>query len=144
MHTSLWRTISIISLLVVAGCSSDSSDSIIYRHLAEVDTIDVRLLDGERNLEITASGNHRNGCRRLDGYDVAIQEASAAEAENERLGSIAVQLWEWRPDSDPNVGCTDIAPPFDTIILVDVATLLSGQYEVDVNGLSTTITLSDS
>jgi hypothetical protein len=139
VHTSLWRTISIISLLVVASCSSDSADSIIYRHLAEVDATNVRLLDGERNLEITASGNHRNGCRRLDGYDVATQEAGEAQP-----GSIAIQLWEWQPDRDPNVGCTDIAPPFSIIILVDVATLPSGQYEVDVNGLSRTITLSGS
>lgn len=124
MQNKAWRIVSIISLLVVVGCSS--SDEIVYRHLARVENVNIRLLDDENSLEIEVSGYHRSGCQSLDGFDVSIDPTT-----------ITVQVWEWRPDSDPNITCTPVAPPFNTTITVDVSELSSSGYNVDVNGVST-------
>jgi hypothetical protein len=135
MQNKAWRIVSIISLLVVVGCSSsDSSDSIVYRHLALVEKVEVRLLD-EGNMELDISGYHRSGCQRLDGYDVSVGATD-----------ITVQLWAWQPDRDPNLACTPVAPPFNITITIDASELAPGQYDIginlaDFNSVSTTITL---
>lgn len=123
MKNKAWRMMSIISLLVVVGCSS--SDEIVYRHLARVENVNIRLLDDENSLEIEVSGHHRNGCQYLDGYDVSID-----------ADTITVQVWEWRPESDGSI-CVMITKPFNTTITVDVSELSSREYNVDVNGVST-------
>ena len=136
MQNKAWRIVSIISLLVVVGCSS--SDEIVYRHLAFVDNVETQLLDNGRSLVLEVSGRHGSPCPYLDGYDVTID-----------ANTINVELWEWRPDSDPRFGsCLPIEKPFNTTITIDISELAPRQYDIDVNlagsiGVSTTITLPD-
>jgi hypothetical protein len=142
MQNKAWRVVSIISLLVVVGGSHShwpsvsGSDEIVYRYLASVDNVETQLLDNGRSLVLEVSGRHGSPCPYLDGYDVSID-----------ADTITVQVWEWRPESDPRVGsCLPIDKPFNTTITIDISELAPGQYDIDVNpnsfnAVSTTITL---
>lgn len=121
MKNKAWRIVSIIGLLVVVGCSS--SDEIVYRHLASVENVERQLLDDGRSLVLEVSGMHGSPCPYLDGYDVSIN-----------ANTINVELWEWRPESDPSFGsCLPIGKPFQTTITIDVSELAPGQYDIDIN-----------
>lgn len=133
MQNKAWRVVSIISLLVVVGCSHSNWPSVSSSESVNVENVDAQLVDDGRTIELEASGFH-DSCLFIFGYDVSVEDAG-----QKSHGNIAVQLRGWRPDSD--VACTPLGQPFDFTISIDMSEFSLGQYNVDVNGVSTTITL---
>lgn len=109
------------------------------RSPALVETVNARLLDNERDLQLEITGFVNDPCHVIDGYDVAVE--GRINPDDSQSGNIVVQLWQRRvPTFD---ACATVLDPFETTLELDALMIPAGDYSVAVNGVRTNITLPE-
>ncbi len=109
------------------------------RSAAFVETVDARLLDNERAVQLDITGFLSSPCHVLAGYDVAVD--GRINPDGSQSGNITVQLWQRRVPTFQ--ACATVLEPFETTLELGALTVPAGDYTVDVNGVQTRLTLPE-
>ncbi len=109
------------------------------RSPALVETVNARLLDNERDVQLEITGFLNDPCHVLAGYDVAVD--GRINPDSSQSGNIVVQLWQRRVPT--LAACATVLEPFETTLELGILTVPAGDYRVDVNGVQTRITLPE-
>lgn len=108
------------------------------RSAAFVETVNARLLENERGVQLEITGFLSDPCHALAGYDVAVAGSVRPDGSS---GIINVQLWQQRLPTFQQ--CAAVLEPFATTLELNDLMMPAGNYTIDVNGVQTRLTVPD-